>query len=60
MKIDGWGTAGAILGIGTAIFGIAKGFHDKKVSEQKQADEISKAVEKYMINNNPVVKETNE
>ena len=60
MKIDGWGIGGAILGIGTAIFGIAKGFHDKKVSDQRQSEEISKAVSKYMTENNPALAEKNE
>ena len=49
-KIDGW-TLGAIaMGLGSAVFGLCKGFHDKKVNEQRQSDEITKAVENYFNN----------
>lgn len=49
-KFDGWALGAIAMGLGSAVFGLCKGFHDKKVTEQRQSEEITKAVENYFNN----------
>lgn len=50
-RINGWTIGGAVLGIGSAIFSIAKGIADAKETDRKQTEKIEKAVSDYMESN---------
>ena len=48
MKVNGWTIGGAVLGLASAVFGIAKGIADGKETDRKQTEKIEAAVQKYM------------
>ncbi len=50
MKLSGWTIGGAVIGIGSAIFSVAKGIADSKEADRKQTEKIESAVQKYMEN----------
>lgn len=56
-KFDGWTIGAIVMGLGSAIFGLCKGFHDKKVSEQRQSEQIIKAVEDHFNNSTKTLNE---
>ena len=47
-KINWWTVGTAGFGIGSAIFSVCKAIADKKESDRKQTEKITKAVEDYM------------
>lgn len=50
MKLNGWTIGSAVVGIGSAIFGIAKGIADSKEADKRETEKINRAVEDYMAN----------
>ena len=48
MKLNGWTIGGAAIGLGSAIFSIAKGIAEAKETDRKQTEKIEKAVTDYM------------
>lgn len=60
MVFDIWMAGSIFFGLGSAAFGLAKGVHDKKVSEQKQMEAIDKAVNNHFERQNQMPSKEND
>ena len=58
--VDLWTVGSIVMAVASGGFGIAKGFHDKKVARQQQKDDITKAVADYMANQNQMLSKKND